>query len=128
MMRETTSQSSSTWTNPALLWIGWATLCAILALILFRVRDAFSIPWWFNTDEVVFFYEIVRQLRLDPSQTFFDIPGTPYMTLISLVTLCWWAAERVFRLTTAASPADFDFENIQHVYTVMRIITFGCYL
>jgi hypothetical protein len=63
-------------------------------------------PWWFNTDEVVFYCEVVRQLRFDPTLTFFDIPGTPYVSLIGLVTLFWWAAERVFRLTTAVTPAD----------------------
>jgi hypothetical protein len=127
-MSESTCQSGSAWRNPSLVWIGWASICTILVCILFRVWDAFFIPWWFNTDEVVFYYEIIRQLRLEPTQTFFDIPGTPYMSLISLVTLFWWAAERVFRLTTAASPADFAFENIQQVYTLMRSITFGCYL
>lgn len=127
-MRESTSQSSSAWTNPTLIWIGWASICTILVCIVFRVWDAFFIPWWFNTDEVVFYYEIIRQLRLEPTQTFFDIPGTPYMSLISLFTLFWWAAERVFRLTTAANPSDFAFENIQQVYTLMRSITFGCYV
>jgi hypothetical protein len=127
-MRESPWQSGPVRTHPALRWIGWASICAILFFILFRIWDAFFIPWWFNTDEVVFYYEIVRQLRLDPRQTFFDIPGTPYMSLISLVTLVWWAAERIFRLTSAATPADFAFENIQQVYTLMRSVTFGCYL
>ena len=113
---------------PQLLWIGWASISIILVYILFKVWGAFFIPWWFNTDEVVFYYEIIRQLRLQPTQTFFDIPGTPYMSLISLVTVFWWATERVFRLTTAVNPADFAFDNIQQVFTLMRSITFGCYL
>jgi hypothetical protein len=109
-------------------WIGLASICAILVFILFRVWDGLFMPWWFNTDEAPFFYEAVRHLRLEPSQTFFDIPGTPYMSLISLVTLLWWVAERVFGLTTAATPAEFAFANIQHVFMLMRSITFLCYL
>jgi len=85
-MRESTFQSGSTWTHPAPLWIGWASIFTILVWILCSVRDGFFIPWWFNTDEVAFFYETVRQLRLEPTQTFFDIPGTPSMSLISLAT------------------------------------------
>ena len=100
----------------------------ILVLILVKIWDGLFIPWWFNTDELVIFQEVVRQLCLDPRQTFFDIPGTPYMSLASLVTLCWWAAERLIGLTTAATPSDFAFENIQQVHILMRSITFGCYL
>src|SRR5271165_1896110 len=125
-MRESTLSSS--WAHPPLLWIGWASICATLVCIVSRVWGAFFLPWWFNTDEVAIYYEVIRQLRLDPNQTFFDIPGTPFMSLISLATLFWWAAEHVLRLTTAANPSDFAFENIQQVYTLMRSITFGCYL
>ena len=47
------------------------------------------------------------------------------MSLISFVTLFWWAAERLVGLTTAATPSDFAFENIQQVYTLMRGISPG---
>ena len=101
--------TSSTLKDYAPIWIGWASICAILGWVLFKVWDALFIPWW--PDEVVFYYEVIRQLRLEPTQTFFDIPGTPFMSLSSLVILLWWTAERIFGLTTATNPADFAFEN-----------------
>jgi hypothetical protein len=86
------------------------------------------LPWWFNTDEVVIYYEAVRQLRLDPSQTFFDIPGTPFISLTSVLTTLWWVGERLFSLTRAASPSDFAFANVQGVFTLMRMLTLGMYV
>src|SRR5579883_3335334 len=105
-----------------------ACLAAILAVILLRVWPALRVPWWFNTDEVVSYYEVIRQLRLDPSQTFFDIPGTPYITLTSLLTFLWWIAARVAGLAGHTSPSDFAFVHIQAIFTLMRTITLVLYV
>jgi hypothetical protein len=114
--------------NVAICTTGWICLAIVLVYILVRIWPAFFIPWWFNTDEVDLFDESIRQLRLDPSQTFFDIPGTPYTILISILTALWWAAERVVGLTAASNPSDFAFQHIQRVFTLMRMFTFGMYL
>ena len=103
-------------------------MLVVVAWIVHRVWSGLFIPWWFNTDEVAFYYEMIRQLRLDFSQTFFDIPGTPYTTLTSLLTFFWWAGERLVGCTTAVNPSDFAFEHVQSVYTLMRSLTLGCYV
>jgi hypothetical protein len=108
--------------------IGWIGVGLWVFWLLHRIWPALFIPWWFNTDEVVFYYEVIRKLRLDPSQTFFDIPGTPYMSLTSVLVALWWVAERLVSLTKAASPSDFAFENVQGVFTLMRSLTLAMYL
>lgn len=126
-MTEPVKAPVDAWRHPLTTGAGWVATSIFIVWVLTKVSDGLFIPWWFNTDEVVFYYEVIRQLRLDFSQTFFDIPGTPYMTLTSLLVLPWWAVERVMGLT-AASPADFAFEHVQGVYTLMRGITFAGYV
>lgn len=118
-----TPAQAADWLGRPAGWAGGTLVAAVVAWLVHRVWDALFIPWWFNTDEVVFYYEVVRQLRLEFTQTFFDIPGTPYMTLTSLLTATWWAVERLLGMTTAATAGDFAFENIQGVYTLMRVVT-----
>jgi hypothetical protein len=107
--------------------VGPVLVALTLLVVLVAIRRALFIPWWFNTDEVVIFYEVIRQLRLDLTQTFFDIPGTPFMTLTSVVTCGWWSIERWVGLTTITNPSQFAFANIQGVFVLMRLITVGCY-
>jgi hypothetical protein len=114
--------------NPAVTASCVLSLAVLLVAILWRVWPALTIPWWFSTDEVVLFYEVIRQLRLDPSQTFFDIPGTPYITLTTILTFLWWAAERAIGFAANLSPSDFAFAHIQGVFTLMRAITLALYV
>jgi hypothetical protein len=125
---KTESSPAAAWNRPLPAWLGGVFVAGLLTVIFVKIRGGLFIPWWFNTDELVFYYEVIRQLRLDLSQTFFDIPGTPYMTLTSLGTYCWYLFERIFGMTSAASPSDFAFENAQGVYFLMRCITLGGYL
>lgn len=115
------------WSSSKVVIAGWICLALVLIWILHRIWPALFLPWWFNTDEVVMYYEVVRQLRLDPSQTFFDIPGTPFMTLSSVLTALFWLCQRVIGLTHAGSPAEFAFTNVQGVFTLMRMVTLGLY-
>jgi hypothetical protein len=108
--------------------IGCACVAAVLLWTLYHVRGALLIPWWFNTDEVVIYYEVVRQLRLDPSQTFFDIPGTPFMSITTVLTFLWWAGERLLGMTREANPSDFVFAHAQGVFMLMRALTLGLYV
>jgi len=105
------------------LWVAALTLYLVV-----RIWPALFIPWWFNTDEVVFYYEVIRQLRLDPGQTFFDIPGTPFVTLTSILTSLGWVCARLIGWTETTGPSDFAFEQIQGVFSLMRFITLGGYL
>jgi hypothetical protein len=117
-----------TWQQVAVVATAWICLSFVLIWIIHRVWPALFIPWWFNTDEVVFYYEVIRQLRLDLSQTFFDIPGTPFMSLTSVLTVLWWAGERLAGMTQFANPGDFAFANIQGVFTLMRALTLCMYV
>lgn len=116
------------WQHPLPIRTGWILLAAVLGWIVLKVWSGLFIPWWFNTDEVAFYYEVIRQLRLDLTQTFFDIPGTPFMTLTSLLIMPWWLVERLGGATATVNPSDFAFEHIQGVYTLMRGITLAGYL
>jgi hypothetical protein len=107
---------------------GWVCLGAVLCWIVHRVWPALFFPWWSSPDEVVFYYEVIRQLRLDPSQSFFDIPGTPFTTLASVLTALWWLAERLAGPAGYANPSDFAFARAQGVFTLMRALTMGLYL
>lgn len=122
------SGQASIWQQPAPVRAGWVLGGAVVAWIVASVWNGLFIPWWFNTDEVAIYYEVIRQLRLDPTQTFFDIPGTPFMTLTSLLIVPWWVIERLVGTSHAVGPADFAFENVQAVYTLMRGITLGGYV
>jgi hypothetical protein len=123
-----TPDTDKLWYHSAVSVSGVLCLALVLIWIVHRVWAALFIPWWFNTDEVVIYYEAIRQLRLDPSQTFFDIPGTPFMTLTSILTALWWLCERVVGMTHTIGPADFAFANAQGVFALMRILTLGMYV
>src|SRR5262249_34284094 len=59
---------------------------------------------------------------------FFDIPGTPFVSLTSILTVLWWCGARLFGMTSAASPSDFAFANIQGIFTLMRMMTLSMYV
>ena len=127
LFRHDAPEAGPPWRHFAVCATGWICLGAALFWILHRIWPALFLPWWFNTDEVVFYNEVIRQLRLDPRQTFFDIPGTPFMALTSVLTALWWAAARLAGLTGFANPSDFAFANVQGVFTLMRALTLGMY-
>ena len=126
--RESPAEADLPWQHLLVCATGWICVSSVLVWILLRIWPALFVPWWFNPDEVVIYYEVIRQLRLNPSQTFFDIPGTPFMTLTSVLTAVWWAVERVAGLSGTASPSDFAFAHVQGVFTLMRTLTLGMYL
>ncbi len=116
------------WQGPAVSLTGALFLAGTVAWIVYRVWPALFLPWWFNTDEIVSYYEVIRQLRLDPSQTFFDIPGTPYITLTSMTTALWWAVDHIPGFATGMNPSDFAFAHIQGVILLMRCVTLTLYV
>jgi hypothetical protein len=109
---------------------GWAAaaIALVVGWIVQRVWPALSIPWWFNTDELALYSETLRQLRLDPSQTFFDIPGTPYTVLVSVLTGAWWFVELLVRRDALPTPSDFAISRVQEVHALMRGLTLGLYV
>jgi hypothetical protein len=128
ILRREAPETEKVWSQFPVMVVGWICLGLLLFDIVHRIWTALFIPWWFNTDEVVIYYEVIRQLRLDPSQTFFDIPGTPFMSLTSILTALWWVGDRMFGLTHTGNPSDFAFANVQGVFTLMRSITLAMYV
>ncbi len=116
------------WQHAAVCAAAWICTGSVVAWILLRVWPALLLPWWYNTDEVVIYYEVIRQLRLNPGQTFFDIPATPFMTLTTILTALWWAVEKMVGLAGSATPSDFAFAHVQGVFTLMRSLTLGLYV
>jgi hypothetical protein len=87
------------------------SVAIVIGRIVHRVWPALSLLWRFNTDELAFYSESVRLLWFDPSQTFFDIPGTPYVALVSALTYSWWLGDRLFGTGVPSTPGDFAIAN-----------------
>jgi hypothetical protein len=49
-----------------------------------------AFPWYLNTEEFPYIQEILRFSELDFRQQFFDIPGTPLMTLGTAIWSVWY--------------------------------------
>lgn len=85
--------------------------------------------WYFSSDEYVLVGEVIRFLQLDFRQRFFDMPGTP---LISLTAALWTL--RYFWDWAWSSPAagvgiaDFTFSRLPELFYLMRSLTVGFYL
>jgi hypothetical protein len=104
----------------------WVALILVTLVALFQAKQiwpALYIPWWFNTDEIFYFSEVIRFLGGDFHQTYYDIPGTPLMTLTALLMWCGWAITHVLGFTPLANPHDFAISNLQGMATLMRMET-----
>lgn len=92
--------------------------------VLTNLGGALSLPWYYNTEEFPFVQEVLRFVEGDFRQEFFDIPGTP---LITLATLLWWPAYKVCSIAGCASASDgaraFSLEHIQALYVMMRLLS-----
>lgn len=104
----------------------WGALTLVTAVALFQAKQiwpALYIPWWFNTDEIFYFSEVIRFLGGDFRQTYYDIPGTPLMSLTALLMWFGWTVTHVLGFTLHANPHDFALANIQGMATLMRMET-----
>jgi len=120
-------------------WLGWSRSFdgvfsqAFLGILLVYAYAYLHITlfrtWYFNSDEYVFAAEVVRFLHLDFRQQFFDIPGTVYMMLN---TLLWAVAYTGAWLTGHVAPGihivDFTFQNISSLFVLLRSTTLAFFL
>ncbi|HEX5270077.1 MAG TPA: glycosyltransferase family 39 protein, partial [Gemmataceae bacterium] len=107
--------------------LGLAVVLALTGFQLARMLPSLALPWYQKADELVFAYEVIRFLRLDFRQHFFDIPGTPFMFLTAAL---WSAGHRLLwlaGLTGYASPANFAFAHLDALHVLMRGLTMGFY-
>ncbi|MGI0486951.1 glycosyltransferase family 39 protein [Pantanalinema rosaneae CENA516] len=88
-----------------------------------------TLPWYFNTEEFPYIQEVLRFIKLDFRQQFFDIPGTP---LMFLGTLIWSAYYRVYLILGLTNQSHgiryFSFEHLQSLYLLMRFISYFFYV
>src|SRR5262245_59111991 len=107
-----------------LLLLDTLYLAALLAFVAFYLRTALSRSWFYSSDEYVFGAEVLRFLQLDLRQRFFDMPGTPFMFL---TTLLWAAHFGVQALAgadgTRTGLALYTFQHIDALFTLMRVLT-----
>lgn len=60
-------------------------VCIIIYSSYITVYPNITLPWYFNTEEFPYIQEVLRFIKLDFRQQFFDIPGTPLMLLGTLL-------------------------------------------
>jgi hypothetical protein len=109
-------QNIGSWLTPLLL-----TAVILVSLKIFLAPTLF-LPWYFNTEEFPFVQEILRFSEFDFHQQFFDIPGTPFM---ALGTLLWWPCYLMARIFDPAHTAGgiraFNFDHLQQLYVLLRL-------
>jgi dolichyl-phosphate-mannose-protein mannosyltransferase len=87
-----------------------------------------AFPWYLNTEEFPYIQEILRFSELDFRQQFFDIPGTPLMTLGTAVWSIWYWICVVAGMADASHGIRyFSFSHMQWLYGLMRVISYLCY-
>lgn len=101
-----------------------AEIALISGLTLYSVSylaRGLSIPWYYNSDEVVYTAEIIKFLELNFNQNFFDIPGTPFMFLTTILWGLWYGLMNVLgQVSTATGVKLFTFQHIDNFYALMR--------
>jgi hypothetical protein len=92
------------------------------------LRPALFRTWFFSSDEYVIAAEVIRFSNLDFRQRFFDLPGTPFMLLDSLLWALVYGVERVLGLAPSTTLATFTFQHISALFVLMRATTLLCFL
>ena len=92
------------------------------------LRPALFRTWFFSSDEYVIAAEVIRFSNLDFRQRFFDLPGTPFMLLDSLLWALFYGVERVLGLAPSTTLATFTFQHISALFVLMRATTLVCFL
>jgi hypothetical protein len=103
----------------------------ISGLVIYSVSilwKSLSVPWIYNSDEVVYTAEVIKMLRLNFNQSFFDIPGTPFMFLTTILWAIWYAILSLSRqIPPDLSIKLFSFQNLDQLYFLMRFLVLFFY-
>lgn len=110
----------------------FSILILIIIIIYSSCITAFpsiTFPWYFNTEEFPYIQEVLRFIKLDFNQQFFDIPGTPLMLL---GTFLWSVYYRICLILGFTNPSHgiryFSFEHMQVLYLLMRSLSYFFYV
>jgi len=91
------------------------------------LRSSLARSWFFSSDEYVFAAEVIRFLRLNFHQSFFDMPGTPYMMLTALL---WGGFSKIAGWLVPGEPTGmivFTFRHIDWLFFLLRAETLVFY-
>ncbi|HEY9616565.1 MAG TPA: glycosyltransferase family 39 protein [Microcoleaceae cyanobacterium] len=126
-MNQDKTLANPTWKKS--FWvIELAFISGLIIYTLSILSKCLTIPWIWNSDEVVYTAEVIKFLRLNFNQNFFDIPGTPFMFLTAILWAVWYGILSLSGLI----PHDlsiklFTFQNLNQFYFLMRFLVLGFY-
>ena len=104
-------------------------LAALVATAGYHMYAGLSRTWFFKSDEYVFAAEVIRFSGLDFRQQYFDIPGTPYMMLNTVMWSGYYSVAALFGATSPdATLATFTFQHLDALFVLMRGTTLVFYL
>jgi hypothetical protein len=98
----------------------------LAVVVLFCIVSAsyktIAVPWFTMTEEFPYAQEVLRFLSGDFRQRFFDIPGTPF---IAVVTAVYAPILAILSMAThqSGSFAERAFEHLDLLYLVMRCVS-----
>jgi hypothetical protein len=107
--------------------VAYITLAMIVVFCIVSVNyRTITIPWFTTTEEFPYAQEVLRFLGGNFRQHFFDIPGTPFITVVTAI--CALILAGVTRVRgQASSLAALAFEHLELVYLVMRYVSLAAF-
>ena len=103
----------------------------LLILLAFAYRSMYPAlfrTWFLSSDEYVFAAEVIRFSNLDFHQHYFDMPGTPFMMLSTIIWRLVYACAGVLGIYPGSGIGEFTFQHISGLFILMRATTLACYL
>ena len=108
-----------------------ASLLYLAILLTFALRYmlvSLTRSWFFSADEYVIAGEVIRFLKLDLHQRFFDMPGTPLMMLSAAIWALFYQFETWLRPDYFSPDAiAFTFNHLDWFFTLLRSCTIFFY-
>jgi|GEM_PF-3103573 len=115
-------QPNALW-KKASLFIEIAFITGLIAYAVGLLAKGLVTPWYYNSDEVVYAAEVIKFLDLNFNQNFFDIPGTPFMFLTTILWGGWYGLLHIAgQVDTAVGIKLFTFQHLQDLYFLMRLL------
>jgi 4-amino-4-deoxy-L-arabinose transferase-like glycosyltransferase len=107
--------------------VAYITLAMIVVFCIVSVNyRTITTPWFTMTEEFPYAQEVLRFLGGNFRQHFFDIPGTPFITVVT--AMCAVILGVVSRVSGQASRlAALGFERLDLVYLVMRSVSLAAF-
>lgn len=120
-------QPNALW-EKASLFIEIAFITGLIAYAVGLLAKGLVTPWYSSSDEVVYAAEVIKFLDLNFNQNFFDIPGTPFMFLTTILWAGWYGLLHIAgQVDPAVGIKLFTFQHLQDLYFLMRLLVLVFY-